>query len=269
MSDKAIIKHYHHGGLLEAIYRDIAAIGKDKHTITLEELSFLDEFHLGGAQASERLLSGLGYTQQGTILDIGCGLAGTSRRMAAGGQQKIIAIDLSIEYCQVANHLSHWFNLNGKIAVLNASATKIPLQDNSIQAAVMLHVGMNIVDKKALFTELRRVMTLNSPLAIYDLVVTDKLKLRLPLPFASTPQECHIGSLEEYEIGLSASGFKLLKTVNRKQDILAYLNKAQQNNKQTLSVKSLLKDNSSIKMKNLVDAIRNDVIIPYEIYAKA
>ncbi|WP_448566687.1 methyltransferase domain-containing protein [Thalassotalea ganghwensis] len=267
MSEQAVKAHYRHGDLLSSILNDLASIGKTQDDITYEELGFLDEFHLGGPQASERLLLNSNLAKDGFILDVGCGLAGTCRRLALANHQAVIGLDLSLEYCQVGSHINGWFNLDKVVSVINGSATQIPVQNHSISGAIMLHVGMNIEDKNALFKELKRALKPSSKLAIYDLVTGKDTLPTLPLPFASTAQECHLATIEHYIAVLESAGFNNIKAINRKPEVIEYLASLKRIQTSILSVKSLLKKDSSIKMKNLLESINENTILPYEIYA--
>jgi len=49
----SVAAHYSHGQLLDRILRGLKDIGKTPESVTVEELAPVDEFHIGGRQASE------------------------------------------------------------------------------------------------------------------------------------------------------------------------------------------------------------------------
>ena len=79
MSDDDVSAHYTSGGLLAAIRDGVARLGKTPATVTVDDLGPVDEFHVGGRQASEHFLGQLGLTQGQHVLDVGCGLGGSAR----------------------------------------------------------------------------------------------------------------------------------------------------------------------------------------------
>jgi hypothetical protein len=54
--------HYTHGNLVAAICGGIESLGKTINSITVDDLAPVDEFHIGGRQASEDFLSQLDLT---------------------------------------------------------------------------------------------------------------------------------------------------------------------------------------------------------------
>ena len=45
--DESVSKHYSHGGLLKAIETALPNLGKTPDNISIEDLSPVDEFHIG------------------------------------------------------------------------------------------------------------------------------------------------------------------------------------------------------------------------------
>ena len=56
-SDKEVSKHYEHGQLLKAIQAALPQLGKTIDNLTIEDLAPVDEFHIGGRQATESFLA--------------------------------------------------------------------------------------------------------------------------------------------------------------------------------------------------------------------
>lgn len=75
-NDKVVSEHYTHGDLLKSIQAALAKLGKTVDSVTIEDLAPVDEFHIGGRQATEHFISQLNVSEQDHILDVGCGLGG-------------------------------------------------------------------------------------------------------------------------------------------------------------------------------------------------
>jgi len=68
-NDKAVSEHYTHGDLLKSIQASIAKLGKTVDSVTIEDLAPVDEFHIGGRQATESFLSQLTVANPHYIVD--------------------------------------------------------------------------------------------------------------------------------------------------------------------------------------------------------
>src|SRR5687767_12022970 len=110
-SQQDITKHYAHGNLVAAIRTGIEALGKPIESVTLDDLAPVDEFHVGGRQASEDFLSQLNLAPEQHVLDIGCGLGGPARFVAGRYRCRLSGIDLTTDYVETAKVLCRWVGL--------------------------------------------------------------------------------------------------------------------------------------------------------------
>jgi cyclopropane fatty-acyl-phospholipid synthase-like methyltransferase len=78
-----VSQHYTHGDLVTAIRKGIESLGKKTHSVTVDDLAPVDEFHIGGRQASEDFLDQLDLNPKRHALDVGCGLGGAARFAAS------------------------------------------------------------------------------------------------------------------------------------------------------------------------------------------
>lgn len=95
------------------------------------------------------------------LLDVGCGLGGASRYFAQERGCRVTGIDLTEDYVRVAHLLAARVGLSDRVSYRQGSALALPFEPQSFDGAYMLHVGMNIRDKAALFAEVRRVLRPN------------------------------------------------------------------------------------------------------------
>ena len=98
--DHAVAEHYTHGALLDAIRRGVEALGKTPETVSIDDLAPIDEFHIGGRQASADFLSQLPLGTEAHVLDVGCGLGGGSCFAASRFGCRVTGIDLTAEYVE-------------------------------------------------------------------------------------------------------------------------------------------------------------------------
>ena len=87
------------------------------------------------------------------VLDVGCGLGGSARYLAAEHQCQVTGIDLTQEYVDVADALAGMVGLRDRVAFRQASALEMPFDDASFDVVWTQHVQMNIADKQAFYAK--------------------------------------------------------------------------------------------------------------------
>ena len=136
MSDNNLIEgHYTHGALLEAIRQGMKALGKTEADITIQDLGPVEEFHIGGRQASTDFLDQLDLRPEEFVLDVGCGLGGVARFAASRYGCHITGIDLTQEYVQAGRVMNEWVGLQGQIELEQGSATSMRYADATFDSA--------------------------------------------------------------------------------------------------------------------------------------
>jgi SAM-dependent methyltransferase len=171
------------------------------------ELATLDHFHTGGYPAS-LLLQELAQIQaEDRVLDIGAGLAGPARMLAASPGCRVDCIELTPDYCAGAELLNRLTGLENLIDVHEGSALDMPFPDNSFEVAWMQNVGMNIEDKRGLYTEVCRVLKPNGRFAFQEMAAGETDTSYFPLPWATDPADNLLISAEEMHSLLDESGF--------------------------------------------------------------
>jgi ubiquinone/menaquinone biosynthesis C-methylase UbiE len=146
----AVEAHYTRGHLIRAITDGLTALGRTPQSVTVDDLGAVDEFHIGGRQATDELMRQLRLSQELHVLDVGSGLGGAARFVGSRYGCRITGVDLTAEFVETARTLSEWTGLGQRLTFHHGSALALPFADASFDAAYMLHVGMNIPDKRGL-----------------------------------------------------------------------------------------------------------------------
>ena len=204
IDNDAVADHYGSGQLIEAIRSGITALGKSTSSVTIDDLAPVDEFHIGGRPATKALLDQINLMPDDLVLDIGCGLGGTSRYIATTHDCVVRGIDLTPEYVSAGNEICKWLGLRDLIRLQQGDALSTGFDNEEFDAACMLHVGMNIADKEALFAEIGRVLRPGGQLAVYDIMKRDDQPLQYPVPWASNSKTCAIAPPRQYRDGLDS-----------------------------------------------------------------
>lgn len=147
MIDK-VASHYGVGGdLADAIAAKLREAGKDLAALTTADLGTIDEFHIRGRKATLELAGGLNLTDSSHVLDLGSGLGGPARTLAETYGCRVTGIDLTPTFCEAATALSGWVGLGDKVSFRQGDATDLPFGKASFDAAMTIHVAMNIAAK--------------------------------------------------------------------------------------------------------------------------
>jgi len=201
-------EHYSAHGIETRILDALRAAGLDpEQRLNPEELGALDHFHTGGLKASLELLDLAQVQDQDRVLDIGAGLAGSARMLAAARDCVVECIEMSADYCAGAELLNRLTGLEGRIGVHRGSALEMPFADNTFDVAWMQNVGMNIEDKQALYAEIHRVLKPGGRFAFQEMAAGQAPTAYFPLPWASDQGDSFLVSGDAMCALLDATGF--------------------------------------------------------------
>ena len=273
MSDEDVSAHYASAGLLAAIRDGVARLGKTPATVTTEDLAPVDEFHIGGRQASEDFLGQLGLTTDQRVLDVGCGLGGTARFAATRYGSHITGIDLTEEYVTTGQAMCDWVGLGDRVSLRQGSALAMSFEADTFDGAYMLHVGMNIDDKRQLCAEVHRVLRPGACFGIYDVMRTGEGELAYPVPWAATSETSAVHSLDDYRAALRAAEFATTAERSRRDFALEFFAKLKARTtgargSAPLGLHILMGDTTPRKIANMVANIASGTIAPVEIVAR-
>src|SRR6266705_766189 len=143
MANPDITGHYSRGQLLERLRATLAAEGADPDHPTLEALAPHDQFHGRGLEATEEVASVLPATPTDRLLDIGSGIGGPARYFAHRFGCRVVGIDLTPEFCDVARHLTQLLDFEDRIKFEVGNALAMPFADGSFDGAYSMNVSMN------------------------------------------------------------------------------------------------------------------------------
>ncbi len=211
MNDEAAVgAHYTRGDLFEVIAAALSAAGKDLAHLTVADLTPLDHFHGRGAVATAELAAGLEIAAGQHLLDIGCGIGGPARSLAARFGCRVTGIDVTEEFCQVARRLNALVGLEGQVKVEQASALALPFGDAVFDSAYSQNVSMNIADKAGFYGEAWRVLKPGGRLALAELSLGDASDPIYPTPWSDDGTTSFLQTAEQTAATLHAAGFEIL-----------------------------------------------------------
>ena len=272
-TEQEVSTHYKHGSLTKVIEDGFNREGKAPSDITLDDMSVIDEFHIGGRQASEEFLDQLQLEERSLVLDVGCGLGGPARFVASRFGCLVSGIDLTQEYVDTGNVLSNWVGLDKKVILQQGSALALPFPDGQFDAAYMMHVGMNIADKKSLFSEVFKVLKPEGIFGIYDVMQVGSGEMEYPAPWAASESTSALTSPQDYRTGLKEAGFNIIATRERGDFAVEFFENikrrmTEMTEEPLLGLHVLMGRDAKTKVANVLTSIKEGSIAPVELIAQ-
>jgi len=206
---KHIHSYYSPNDLYNRIIEGLAEIGKDLSRVTLDDLQPVDEFHIRGNVATKELIELSGFTPDMHILDVGCGVGGSTRRLSHETGCCVTGIDLSNEYIDVAERLTQLLNMQERAKFHAASALELPFDDNSFDGAWSIQMSMNVEDKAGWLKEVYRVLKPGGRAVFYEVCGNKNTPVYFPVPWAQDSSMSFLLPPESFRDVIISTGFDI------------------------------------------------------------
>lgn len=218
-----ISQHYASvGGLQSRILSALERAGKNPHSLTIEDLAPLDQFHTRGLAATRELIAFASVKPGWRVLDVGSGLGGPARVLASEQNCHVTGVDITKEFCEVATLLSKLTSLDHVTEFRNGNATALPFQDGEFDLVLTMQIQMNIEDKRRFYDELFRVLKPGGRFVFQDIMSGPGGEIHLPVPWATRRESSFLISIDVLGETLREVGFQIETLDDTSEEALAW-----------------------------------------------
>jgi ubiquinone/menaquinone biosynthesis C-methylase UbiE len=180
---------------------------------TLEALQYLDHYHAGGSQAVERLLDTMVLSPSDTVLDVGSGLGGPARQVAAASGCQVTGVDITEAYVQAATELTDRCGLSDRVRFVHGDIANL-MPDQSFDAGFTMHVQMNIEAKREWYAEIARRLAPGARFAVWEVCRTSGTELSWPMPWSMDGSDSHLATSDALRDAILGAGFEPVEWVD-------------------------------------------------------
>ena len=202
-------KHYGPTDLIKRLKAALSALGPEDQRLSPQQLAGLDQFHTRGFAATAELADLAGITADMSVLDVGSGLGGPARFLAATHGCRVTGLDLSEQFVDAARYLTDRTGQSDRVSFQTGSALELPFHGGCFDAVLLQHVAMNISDRARLYGEIRRVLKPGGRFACFDVVLRGD-EPHYPLPWARTPATSFLWTAAATREAIEPAGFRAL-----------------------------------------------------------
>ena len=200
MADRVASHYSENLELADVIAQNLQSVGRDPNKLTTADLATVDEFHIRGRTATRELAAQMNLNTDSHVLDIGSGLGGPARTVAETYGCQVTGIDLTLAFCNAATAMSEWVGLGKRVSFKQGDATNLPFDNKKFDAAMTIHVAMNIAAKDKMYMEAHRVVKPGGIFAVYDILQGEGGEVLYPVPWARDPSISHLATPETNEL---------------------------------------------------------------------
>jgi len=212
---EAIVQRYYGDRpVLQRIEDALRAAGVDPEKPSHRDLWPFDQLHSRGIAATREHAERARIQPGMHVLEIGCGLGGASRYLAAECGCRVAAIDLTPKFVEVARILTARCGLADRVEIRQANALALPFQDGTFDHVWSYAVTMNIADKKGLGREVARVLKPGGRFSCNEIARGSGDAPVFPLPWATDESSSFLVSPAAIRGALEGSVLSILEQVD-------------------------------------------------------
>ena len=202
-------QHYGESGLMERILSALEESGINLKDAVSRDFSPVAEFHIGGRAATVKLANFAKLQSHHRVLDLGSGLGGPARTLAEEFGVHVDGVDLTREFCDVANELTRISGLSDRVTFFCGDALSLNAADHTYDVVWTQQSCMNIRDKEGLVREVNRVLKPGGTYVFQEVFGGDHGDaIHLPVPWARSAEMSFLSPPSNIHDLISGEGMK-------------------------------------------------------------
>jgi SAM-dependent methyltransferase len=221
-AETLVKRHYGARPLMDRIMAALVQAGIDPVRFGHRDLWTFDQLHGRGIEATREHVRRAGVRTGMAVLDLGCGIGGSSRYLAAECGCRVSAIDLTPEFVATARLLSERCGLGAAIAFREANALALPFAAAEFDHVWCHNVTMNIADKAGLAREAARVAKPGARFSLVEVAQGPAGPPAYPLPWADDVASSFLATPAEMRAALELGGWRILEQSDDTAAALAF-----------------------------------------------
>jgi SAM-dependent methyltransferase len=206
----SINAYYGNHPLGDPILDALRAAGKDPDHLHYTDLTPLDQFHSRGRHSTIELAQLANLKPGQRVLDVGGGLGGPARLLAAEYGCHVTVLDLTEEFCKAGEMLTARTGLSTLVTFHVGNALDMPFPDHAFDVAWTQHSTMNIPHKDRLYAPIHRVLKPGGLLAMHEIAAGTPQPIHYPVPWAATPELSFLLPTADMRDMIASAGFQEL-----------------------------------------------------------
>lgn len=172
------------------------------------QLAPIDQLHIGGIKASQKLLEHLADGE--IVLEIGSGLGGLMRLAQNQNNLQIIGLDISHGFNKLNCELAGLANTEHTTTVITGDAHRLPFSENCFDSIILQHSLLNMPDPIRVLDECLRVLQPKGKLILHEVLEGENVtEMKFPVPWAETEFGSHLMQEAELKALIIDAGFEL------------------------------------------------------------
>lgn len=217
----ALKAHYGHSSFGERIRLALEAAGVDLAQLTVADLAPFDHLHGGQKPATLQLARLAGITPGIRVADLGGGIGGPARTLAAEFGCTVDVVDLTEEFCRVGTWLTELTRLEKQVSFHHGSALQTPLASGAYDVVWMQNSAMNIEGRKGLYAEVARLLRPGGRHAFQEVMAGQGGPAYYPMNWAATSESSFLYTPEQVHGLIETAGFRELHWVDNTEETSA------------------------------------------------
>jgi SAM-dependent methyltransferase len=195
--------------LERAILDALAAAGKELDALTVDDLAPADQFHSGGKPATDRLARLAGLRPGLRVLDVGGGLGGPARTLAAEHACRVTVVDLTESFVQAGRALTAQLGLAERVTHMLGNALALDVAPGTVDLIWTQNSSMNIEDKERLYAGFARALGPGGLLALQEPMAGPVQPVVYPVMWARDARSSFLRPPAEMRALIEAAGFRV------------------------------------------------------------